>query len=76
VVSFIKSGFRAEDIRTNTLKYYEMFGVDGFTEMDVLWILNWAEALVKLRIKIEDKPVNTSISDSDKKLFNKLVDVC
>ena len=53
-----------------------MFGIDGFSEMDVLWVLNWAEALVKLRIKIEEKPVNTSISDSDKKLFNKLVDVC
>ena len=56
MISFIKSGFRAEDIRSNTLKYYEMFGIDGFSEMDVLWVLNWAEALVKLRIKIEDKP--------------------
>lgn len=53
VINFMKSGFRAVDLRSHTLRYFEVFGLSGFLKRDAQRLANWSDHLIRLDHRIQ-----------------------
>jgi len=49
----MRDGHRPIDIHSNTIRYLDCFGIDGFVEQDVSLLLNWAQTVLDFGNKIQ-----------------------
>jgi len=72
---FMRDGHRPIDIHSNTIRYLDCFGIDGFVEQDVSLLLNWALTVLDFGNKIQHTFAQKSHL-KDWHLFEDLLKLC
>lgn len=71
----MRDGHRPADIHTNTIRYLDYFGVDGFQDSDLILLLNWAHSLIEFEKKFQTCVLQKS-QLKDWYLFEDLIKLC
>jgi hypothetical protein len=74
ICQFLRESQRPVDVRNNSLRYYDYFGVDGYVEADLKRLVDLSINLQAFKKRLEYLPERDSLKDAH--LFDQFLEVC